>query len=626
MSDIFLSYAREDRDFAERLAKVLGEKHWSVWWDRDISAGEDFQEVILNEIAQARCVVVLWSGASVKSRWVRDEASTAIGRLIPVCLEKKLEQPLGFRQLQARELDGWTGDLSDAAFLKLCDDIDSMITPPYVRTYLRALWNQTRHIEIKNLRTSDASVNVFAIDELYTPLTTVLPQEERFAGKKEEALASLESKVPLHRALAHRRLVLVGDPGAGKSTFVRRIVFEACHRLLDNDGERLVEPMLGEPCPFPILLRAGDLARHMVASRDRPGAPTDADSPEWLFHYLGSAHSDLGADHFRRRFREGCLLLLDGLDEIPGETARDEITEVLRGAAAWYGATRIVATSRPGVYGGITRITGFVSVKIAPLDDEAIWRFAQKWGQAVHPGDAPSAADLSRVLVREINAKAEIRRMAENPVMLTALACLHFTHTALPEQRSELYDSVLEWLAKARQSKTGLDYYVLLERIRKLAYAMLAVGESKRTEIERSEAADVLWDEFQEKTGEPAKRRAAERFLQEEEINSGIIVNEGDKVRFWHPTFQEYLVAVELKDDPSERQRRLFEEGKIHDPEWRETVLLLAGCLKKSGNKWVNELLEKVIAAEPRMVCSNPCGGRALWARCCATWLLGNTT
>jgi len=586
MSDIFLSYAHEDRGHAERLAGALEAKGRSVWWDQRLRAGEQFRESIRKELDEAGCVVVLWSEVSAGRSYVISEARKGFERrvLVPVIIGQA-EQPEEFREIQTADLTGWLGDTSDARFQKLSEDIEAIITPPYVKAYLTGLYNQTRHIEIKNLRTSDASANSFAIDELYTPLTTVLPQEERRARNMKAVPERLdESKVPLHRALEQPRLVLVGDPGAGKSTFLRRIVFEACHRLLGKDSERQVERMLPDACPFPILVRASDLARHRAAS-----------SPEWLFHYLYGVYPDLGDGYFRRRFQEGCLFLLDGLDEIPGEAARDEITDQLRQLAGRYPRARIVATSRPGVYGGVTSIGGFVSVKIAPLDDGAIAKFAEKWGHAVHPFDAPAAAELSGVLWREINAQAEIRRMAENPVMLTALACLHFTHTALPEQRSELYDSVLEWLAKARHSKTGLDHYVLLERLRKLAYAMLTAGESKRAEIERGEAVDALWEAFQEKTGEPAKRRAAERFLKEEEINSGIIVNDGDKLRFWHPTFQEYLAAVELKDDPAERQRRLFEEGKIRDPEWRETVLLLAGCLKKSGNKWVNELLDKVL-------------------------------
>jgi hypothetical protein len=594
MSDIFISYATEDRPRAEQIAKALETKGWTVWWDRHIRVGERAHEVIQREVAKARCVVVLWSAVSITKDWVHDEANVGKERqiLAPVLVER-VKPAMGFRQIQAVDLSEWHGDPNDPAFRKLCDDIASLLSDPETEAYLNALWNLTRHIEIKNLRTSDASANTFAIDELYTPLTTVLPHEP----DKKPAVELKRPDVALHQALEQQRLVMVGDPGAGKTTFLRRIAFEACHRLLGRDREREVERMLGDPCPFPILIRAGDLTKHISSCDASTGTLADHCSPEWLFHYLGATYSQLGEDRFRGFFREGCLLLLDGLDEIPGEAARQQMTDLLHRLASGQPRTRIVATSRPGIYGGVTSIPGFNAVKIAPLDDEAIAIFATKWGQAVHPKDPQAAADLTQVLLKEIYAKPEIRRMAENPVMLTALSCLHFTKTSLPEQRSELYDSVLEWLAKARQSKTGLDHHTLLSRLRKLAWAMHTGKRNKRTQIERYEAIGILQADFRNEPEEAGKRQAAERFVREEEVNSGIILNDGERLRFWHQTFQEYLAAVNLAYDEKERRKRLFlkKGSKLHDPDWRETMLLLAGCLKKQGDQPVDELLGSIL-------------------------------
>lgn len=101
----FLSYASEDRACAAAIASSLEAQGWSVWWDRNIAAGERFAEVIEKEIRGGRCIVVLWSSASVKKDWVRDEAAEGQSRgiLIPVFVEP-LPPPLGFRQLQAADL------------------------------------------------------------------------------------------------------------------------------------------------------------------------------------------------------------------------------------------------------------------------------------------------------------------------------------------------------------------------------------------------------------------------------------------------------------------------------------------------------------------------------------------
>ena len=57
MADVFLSYAREDRETAERLAHALERHGWSVWWDRHVPAGKRFDEVIAKSLASARCVM-----------------------------------------------------------------------------------------------------------------------------------------------------------------------------------------------------------------------------------------------------------------------------------------------------------------------------------------------------------------------------------------------------------------------------------------------------------------------------------------------------------------------------------------------------------------------------------------
>jgi hypothetical protein len=107
-TDIFLSYASLDRPRAKQLADVLSSHGLSVWWDRNIPHGQDFNETIQRELDAARCIVVLWSAASVLSRFVRDEATEGLddGRLVPARLDDT-RPPLGFRQLQTADLKEW---------------------------------------------------------------------------------------------------------------------------------------------------------------------------------------------------------------------------------------------------------------------------------------------------------------------------------------------------------------------------------------------------------------------------------------------------------------------------------------------------------------------------------------
>jgi hypothetical protein len=115
MADIFLSYASADRERAKVLAEALATQGWSVWWDRTIPPGRQFDEVIEEELTAAGCVVVLWSRASVASSWVKTEASEAMERrvLVPALIEE-VKIPLEFRRLQAADLSRWQPGRADA--------------------------------------------------------------------------------------------------------------------------------------------------------------------------------------------------------------------------------------------------------------------------------------------------------------------------------------------------------------------------------------------------------------------------------------------------------------------------------------------------------------------------------
>lgn len=106
MADIFISYAREDRERAHEIADALEERGWSVWWDREMLVGGSFADVIESELATAKAVIVLWSEHSVKSQWVRNEAREGAARsvLIPVLLDDS-RPPLEFRHLHTASVE-----------------------------------------------------------------------------------------------------------------------------------------------------------------------------------------------------------------------------------------------------------------------------------------------------------------------------------------------------------------------------------------------------------------------------------------------------------------------------------------------------------------------------------------
>lgn len=125
MSDIFISYASEDRERVLRLVHALEARGWSVFWDRKIPFGQTWRQVIGSELDQAHCVIVLWSHNAITSLWVQEEAEEAKRRniLIPILIDD-VQPPLGFRSIQTANLSGWKGDSSSPQFARVLRDIN----------------------------------------------------------------------------------------------------------------------------------------------------------------------------------------------------------------------------------------------------------------------------------------------------------------------------------------------------------------------------------------------------------------------------------------------------------------------------------------------------------------------
>jgi hypothetical protein len=127
-TDIFLSYARQDRPTARIFAESLIAEGFRVWWDASLHSGETFDEVIEQRLRDAKAVVVLWSPRSVSSRWVRAEATLADRRnkLAPAIIES-CDRPIIFELTHAAELSGWTGDRSDVRWRNFVEDLRRLV-------------------------------------------------------------------------------------------------------------------------------------------------------------------------------------------------------------------------------------------------------------------------------------------------------------------------------------------------------------------------------------------------------------------------------------------------------------------------------------------------------------------
>ena len=465
--------------------------------------------------------------------------------------------------------------------------------------YLEALRNETGYIEIRGLRTAEGSAHRFPIGDLYIPLIDELGasggigQERGAAGLPEGA-----GQRDLDRALDHPRLVIVGDPGSGKSTFLNRMIWRLCECRLGTANPEQLNGFTFDPATFPILIRVSELAA-FLDKRPQPDAPLD--SAIWIVRSLAARCEPLwglSADFFLRQFQEGpCLLALDGLDEAPDTHVRERLSRIVTNAARVWPKCRIVVTTRPKAYSEDVVLAGFPEARIGILDSDRIRTFLRRWSEALFPENPEKAARHSDELSYAVDSRPDIRRIAQNPVMLTALAVLHWNEKRLPQQRAELYESILGWLSRSRKQKLGRpgpERCIAL--LQELARAMQEHTNGRLAQAPRDWAAATLAPRFREIESADEQRQRAAAFLDEEELDSGIVVRRAADIRFWHLTFQEHLAARAFAgEDDAERRRVLFTEERAWQTEWREVVLLLAGLLHLQKPERVDALLSAAL-------------------------------
>ncbi|HND55733.1 MAG TPA: hypothetical protein PLV92_25130, partial [Pirellulaceae bacterium] len=337
----------------------------------------------------------------------------------------------------------------------------------------------------------------------------------------------------------------------------------------------------------------------------------------------------LDESFFQRQLLNGrCTVLLDGLDESPDQVARRRLMQLCKRCARTYAGCRFVVTSRPAAYSADNVLDGFTHARIDPLGDEAVTTFVERWSSKLHQENPTAAAGHAASLLTALREVVEIKEMARNPVMLTAFAVVHWNQRRLPEQRAELYKAIIGWLLAARENRPGREKsertsFLLGE----LALAMQEHPDGLRVQVSKRWAAERLAPLFgggrasDDESGAVSAHAApsgasrltaetiarAERFLNDEELDSGIIVGRGTDVTFWHRTFQEHLAARAITARPDDEQTSKLwgPPERVYSPEWREVMLLLGGNLHGLGDsgfrvdRLVGQMLERVTASSP---------------------------
>ena len=411
---------------------------------------------------------------------------------------------------------------------------------------------------------------------------------------------------------ALRGVLILGIPGAGKTTAVRQL----CSSILNDP-----DPTGGLALPMgvvPVLLRLRDMARDQI---DAPWKFVDAalrpqvEDPDGDVATTGRgsvpAGDDPGPD---LRKRKGVLWIFDGLDEVVDEATRVRAAKWIAKVLQERPEDRFLVTCRyAGYQGDVNLGPDFAVFHVQALKPPQIEAFVRRWHDVViprlHPGAdinheqlaASQSQSLLAILAGEPYRVGLLRQLPSNPLLLTILCLVHNDDGhKLPERRDALYKScvrvlVNEWRRELfeRQGITREGAERAIKVLGSVAWWLHSTDQRTSETIARlGEAALPMLAGLSEAFGLP---RNGEDFIRQMRDLSGILAPDGPgRCGFLHLTFQEYLASTHAAD-----------EGKAEDlahqlgsPWWREVILL---ALADSSMEFANRFFT-ALASQPAVV------------------------
>jgi hypothetical protein len=547
------------------------------------------------------------------------------GRMALLLLEREFALAQATRQGQEAGLDGRT------AWVKAQQAANAVPLPQLplltlalqetVTRYFHYLTNRYGHLDFKGMGISDRVPLRLPLLDVYVPLQVLLMMSDgdtwahnlnlvgRQIGEEEAEVVGryLSKPRPILTLLQeHPGLIILGDPGAGKSTFLKMLALRLARSEDIGINQRI-------PLLVPLSAYAMGLAKR------------DVSLPDFISEYYHQM-IDEGLpfqDMVYEALSQGeALLLLDGLDEVQEVDLRQIVIEQVVDSFAAHGRTgnKFIVTSRvAGYHSAPLSVGGLVECILVDFDDYEIGQLVTKWIQASELAagnelELPQEESARKrdELLFAINHNPSLRQLLANPLLLSVLLLMNRQGMALPNRRVELYDHFVKILLGRWNLARQLDLLPtrdldLVKTLRVLATLALWMHQTNPVGLV---AEAVLQRElahiFRALGGYSDPESASKEFLRDVREHAGLLLERGGGLGlygFIHQTFQEYLAAVGVADLIQLDLQPMVDILVMYLDEelWHEVILLAIGYLGIINRREedASEVLQRLVQQKP---------------------------
>ena len=484
-----------------------------------------------------------------------------------------------------------------------------------------------RHGELKLLGMPKA----IKLDSVYTPVqlldesarkrfASVYTLEEDFRRSSHRSFQPTDSKQPgLEVAIEEQYLTVLGGPGAGKSTFLRKMGLEAL-----NGQQWKAQRVLGSAedqerkglCKWFSRFRMSSKAELPTdqAPQDNQEQPEDDQCiPVFIeLKKFSTGHINLEefiakefdicgfpkAQEFSSRAlkRGKLLILLDGLDEVPIDKSMSAI-DVIQDFVDKYHKNRFIVSCRIAAYQSSFR--RFSDITMAEFESQQIEHFIHKWFNTslyeYNVDERARTANECCQLLQQSDYKAA-RDLARTPLLLTLLCFVYGASQTFPKNRATLYKEALEVFLR----KWSTDKLVQRDPIYKdlnpdLEISMLSEIAYKGFIADqffypKEDLIEILKFFLSDNLNAPEYLDGG-LILKTIEIQQGVLTERAQNIySFSHLTFQEYLTAQYIID--YNKTGELVTQY-LFTPRWREVFRLVPGLMRAGADKFILMMKEQ---------------------------------